>query len=284
MDQVNQHGLARIRSNYSRLSEKEKKIADYILQHPKAIIHHTINQIADELEVADSTVFRFCQRVGFKGYQALKIALAAEMATPVTDIHEKIRAGDDVGTVSEKVFRSNMNTLEDTLKVMDQKALQDAVAALIVAEKVEFFGIGGSAIVSIDAYHKFLRSGMQVHANLDAHMQLMAASQLHAKDVAVIISHSGSTKDILDILHVLRDKNVTIIAITNFAKSTLSKQADILLYTVSDETEFRPEALSSRIAELTLIDALYTNVMLAKGESAQQALQDMRKAIALKRL
>ncbi|SHH22677.1 MULTISPECIES: MurR/RpiR family transcriptional regulator [Virgibacillus] len=284
MDQVNQHGLARIRSNYSRLSEKEKKIADYILQHPKAIIHHTINQIADELEVADSTVFRFCQRVGFKGYQALKIALAAEMATPVTDIHEKIRAGDDVGTVSEKVFRSNMNTLEDTLKVMDQKALYDAVAALIVAEKVEFFGIGGSAIVSIDAYHKFLRSGMQVHANLDAHMQLMAASQLSAKDVAVIISHSGSTKDIMDILHVLRDKNVTIIAITNFAKSTLSKQADILLYTVSDETEFRPEALSSRIAELTIIDALYTNVMLAKGESAQQALQDMRKAIALKRL
>ncbi|RFA34289.1 RpiR family transcriptional regulator [Virgibacillus dokdonensis] len=284
MDQVNQHGLARIRSNYSRLSEKEKKIADYILQHPKAIIHHTINQIADELEVADSTVFRFCQRVGFKGYQALKIALAAEMATPVTDIHEKIQAGDDVGTVSEKVFRSNMNTLEDTLKVIDQKALYDAVAALIVAEKVEFFGIGGSAIISIDAYHKFLRSGMQVHANLDAHMQLMAASQLSAKDVAVIISHSGSTKDIMDILHVLRDKNVTIIAITNFAKSTLSKQADILLYTVSDETEFRPEALSSRIAELTIIDALYTNVMLAKGESAQQALQDMRKAIALKRL
>ncbi|MEF2290800.1 MurR/RpiR family transcriptional regulator [Virgibacillus dokdonensis] len=284
MDQVNQHGLARIRSNYSRLSEKEKKIADYILQHPKTIIHHTINQIADELEVADSTVFRFCQRVGFKGYQALKIALAAEMATSVTDIHEKIQAGDDVGTVSEKVFRSNMNTLEDTLKVIDQKALHEAVAALIVAEKVEFFGIGGSAIVSIDAYHKFLRSGMQVHANLDAHMQLMAASQLRAKDVAVIISHSGSTKDIMDILHVLRDKNVTIIAITNFAKSTLSKQADILLYTVSDETEFRPEALSSRIAELTLIDALYTNVMLAKGESAQQALQDMRKAIALKRL
>ncbi|NWO13783.1 MurR/RpiR family transcriptional regulator [Virgibacillus sp.] len=284
MDQVNQHGLARIRSNYSRLSEKEKKIADYILQHPKTIIHHTINQIADELEVADSTVFRFCQRVGFKGYQALKIALAAEMATPVTDIHEKIQAGDDVGTVSEKVFRSNMNTLEDTFKVIDQKALHEAVAALIVAEKVEFFGIGGSAIVSIDAYHKFLRSGMQVHANLDAHMQLMAASQLRAKDVAVIISHSGSTKDIMDILHVLRDKNVTIIAITNFAKSTLSKQADILLYTVSDETEFRPEALSSRIAELTLIDALYTNVMLAKGESAQQALQDMRKAIALKRL
>ncbi|MBU8567344.1 MurR/RpiR family transcriptional regulator [Virgibacillus pantothenticus] len=284
MNQVNRHGLARIRSNYSRLSDKEKKIADYILQQPKAIIHHTINQIADELEVAESTVFRFCQRVGFKGYQALKIALAAEVVEPVTDIHEKIQAGDDIGTVSEKVFRSNMKTLEDTLKITDQTALNDAVQALIKAERVEFFGIGGSAIVSIDAYHKFLRSGIHVYANLDAHMQLMSASQLGEQDVAVIISHSGSTKDIIDILHVLRDKQVTTIAITNFAKSSLSKHADILLYTVSEETEFRPEALSSRIAELTLIDALYTNVMLAKGESAQQALQDMRKAIALKRL
>lgn len=90
MNQASQHGLARIRSNYSRLSEKEKKIVDYILQHPKAMIHHTINQMADELEVVESTVFRFCQRVGFKGYQALKIALAAEMVTPVADIHEKI--------------------------------------------------------------------------------------------------------------------------------------------------------------------------------------------------
>ncbi|WP_367112767.1 MurR/RpiR family transcriptional regulator [Virgibacillus sp.] len=122
--------------------------------------------------------------------------------------------------------------------------------------------------MSIDAYHKFLHSGIQVHANLDAHMQLMSASQLNEQDVAVIISHSGSTKDMIDILHVLRDKNVTIIAITNFAKSTLTKHADILLYTVSQQTEFGPEALSSRIAELTLIDALYTNVMLAKGESA----------------
>ncbi|NBJ70261.1 MULTISPECIES: MurR/RpiR family transcriptional regulator [Clostridia] len=284
MNQVNQHGLARIRSNYSRLSDKEKKIADYILQQPKAIIHHTINQIADELEVAESTVFRFCQRVGFKGYQALKIALAAEVVEPVTDIHEKIQAGDSIATVSEKVFRSNMKTLEDTLKITDQTALNDAVQALIKAERVEFFGIGGSAIVSIDAYHKFLRSGIHVHANLDAHMQLMSASQLGEQDVAVIISHSGSTKDIIDILHVLRDKQVTTIAITNFAKSSLTKHADILLYTVSEETEFRPEALSSRIAELTLIDALYTNVMLVKGESAQQALQDMRKAIALKRL
>lgn len=284
MKQVNQHGLARIRSNYSRLSDKEKKIADYILQQPKAIIHHTINQIADELEVAESTVFRFCQRVGFKGYQALKIALAAEVVEPVTDIHEKIQAGDSIQTVSEKVFRSNMKTLEDTLKITDHTALNDAVQALIHAERVEFFGIGGSAIVSIDAYHKFLRSGIRVQANLDAHMQLMSASQLGEQDVAVIISHSGSTKDMIDIMHVLRDKQVTTIAITNFAKSSLTKNADILLYTVSEETEFRSEALSSRIAELTIIDALYTNVMLAKGEAAQQALQDMRKAIALKRL
>jgi RpiR family transcriptional regulator, carbohydrate utilization regulator len=284
MEQETQHGLARIRSNYSRLSEKEKKIADYILKHPKEIIHCTINQLADNLEVAESTIFRFCQRIGFKGYQALKIALAAEIVTPIADIHEDIQAGDDVVTVGEKVFRSNIKTLEDTLKIIDEEALKTAVQALVRAEKVEFFGIGGSAIVSLDAYHKFIRSGINVYSNFDAHMQLMSASQLGKQDVAVIISHSGSTKDIIDLLQILKEKQVTTIAITNFAKSPLTKHADILLYTVAEETEFRSEALSSRLAELSIIDVLYTNVMLVKGESAQEALQYMRKAIALKRL
>ncbi|CDQ38184.1 MULTISPECIES: MurR/RpiR family transcriptional regulator [Virgibacillus] len=284
MDKKKQHGLARIRSHYGKFSDKEKRIADYILQHPQDIIHHTINQVAEDLEVAESTVFRFCQRIGFKGYQALKIALAAEIVTPMKDIHEKISDGDNIATVGEKVFRSNIKTLEDTLQIIDVHAMDRAVQTLVQANKVEFFGIGGSAIVSLDAYHKFIRSGIHVNSNFDAHMQLMSASQLSSADVAVLISHSGSTKDMMDLLHVLKEKQVTTIAITNFAKSPLTKEADILLYTAAEETEFRSEALSSRIAELSLIDVLYTNVMIAKGEDAKLALQDMRKAISLKRL
>ncbi|WP_106495897.1 MurR/RpiR family transcriptional regulator [Lentibacillus sp. Marseille-P4043] len=284
MDNVHQHGLASIRSNYGKFSDKEKKIADYILHNPQNIIHHTINQVSDELNVAESTVFRFCQRIGFKGYQALKIALAAEIVTPMKDIHEKINDGDSMATVSEKVFRSNMKTLEDTLHILDGMAIEQAVEAILAANKVEFFGNGGSALVAFDAYHKFVRSGLQVSSNLDSHMQLMTASQLTDKDVAILISHSGSTKDTLDVLQVLKEKKVKTISITNFAKSPLTKEADISLYTVAEETDFRSEALSSRIAQLSIIDVLYTNVMITRKEKGKEALQNMRKAISLKRL
>ncbi|MFB4167299.1 MurR/RpiR family transcriptional regulator [Virgibacillus sp. JSM 102003] len=284
MDNKQKHALASIRSNYGKFSDKEKKIADYVLYNPQNIIHNTINQVADELEVAESTVFRFCKRIGFKGYQAFKIALAAEIVTPMKDIHEKISDGDSVGTVSEKVFRSNIKTLEDTMQIIDGTIFQQAVESIADASKVEFFGSGGSAVVALDAYHKFIRTGIQVNANLESHMQLMSASQLTSGDVAILISHSGSTKDMLDVLQTLKENGVTTISITNFAKSPLTKEADISLYTVSEEIDFRSEAMSSRIAQLTIIDALYTNIMIAEQEDGRHALQNMREAISLKRL
>lgn len=276
--------LAAIKGNYRQFSDKEKKIADYVLGNPKNIIHLTINQIADELNLAESTVFRFCQRLGFKGFQAFKISLAAEVVTPLKDIHEQIEEGDSVKSVTEKVFHSNLKTLEDTLQIIDGDAFEAAVSAIMRAGKIEFFGNGGSASVAMDGYHKFIRLGLHVAMNLDSHIQLMSASQLTDLDIAIVISHSGSTTDVLDVLRVLKEKNVTIICLTNFAKSPLSKEADIALYTVSEETDFRSEALSSRIAQLSLIDALYTNVMIARQDKGKQSLQDMREAMSHKRL
>lgn len=284
MDDGQKHVLASIRGNYGKLSDKEKKIADYILDNPQNIIHHTINQVSDEVNVAESTVFRFCQRIGFKGYQALKIGLAAEIVTPIKDIHEKINEGDSVGTVSKKVFRSNIKTLEDTMHIIDGNTFEQAVGLILAADRVEFFGNGGSAVVALDAYHKFIRSGLQVNANLESHMQLMSASQLTDKDVALLISHSGSTKDMLDVLQILKEKGIKTISITNFAKSPLTKEVDHALYTVAEEIDFRSEAMSSRIAQLSIIDALYTNVMIAKKEKGREALQNMRGAMSLKRL
>ncbi len=279
-----QFALAAIRGSYQRFSDKEKKIADFVLNDPKNIIHLTINQIADELGLAESTIFRFCQRIGFKGFQAFKISLAAEVVAPLKDIHEQIEEGDSVRSVTEKVFRSNINTLEETLQIIDAEAMESASYAIMKARKTEFFGSGGSAMIAMDGYHKFIRLGLLVSMNLDSHMQLMAASQLQKDDVAIVISHSGSTTDVLDVLRVLKEKEVTIICVTNFGKSPLSKDADIALYTVSEETDFRSEALSSRIAQLSLIDALYTNLMILRGDAGKTALQNMRQAMSQKRL
>ncbi|WP_408009552.1 MurR/RpiR family transcriptional regulator [Pseudalkalibacillus sp. A8] len=279
-----QHCIPRIRSFYNRFSEKEKMIADYILNSPEHIIHSTISQVADDLQVAEATVFRFCKRLGFKGYQAMKIALASEIVNPVKDIHETINETDNEKEVAQKVFRSNIRTLEETTHILEQEPYQRAVEMIIHARKVEFYGNGGSGIVAQDAHHKFLRSGIQSAAYSDSHFQLMAASQLTKQDVIVFISHSGTNKDLLEVLDVAKQNKVKTIGITTLAKSPMGQKVDVPLFTTSEETDYRSEALASRIAQLSIIDALYVNVMMKTKDKSQDSLNKMRKAISVKRI
>ncbi|MBU8909013.1 MurR/RpiR family transcriptional regulator [Desertibacillus haloalkaliphilus] len=276
--------IPKIKGTYPQFSDKEKKIADYILENPNNIIHLTISQMADDLGVAEATIFRFCKRIGFKGYQAMKIALASEVVNQMQDIHETIHEGDDEKTVAEKVFKSNIKTLEETLQVIESEPFKTAVDALLQARRIEFYGSGGSGIIALDAHHKFIRTGIPTAAYMDSHFQLMSASQLTDEDVVVLLSHSGTSRDILQALEVAKEHSVRTIGITTLAKSPLSEGVDIPLYTVSEETEFRSEALASRLAQLSIIDALFVNVSIGRKDVMKTSLQNMREAISLKRI
>ena len=284
MDEKSQHCLPRIRSHYSQFSEKEKRIADFIIANPEKIIHSTISGVAEELGIADATVFRFCKRLGFKGYQAMKISLASDLVTPIKDIHETINEQDSEGVIAQKIFRSNMRTLEDSLSILKEETFTDAVRAMVGARRIEFYGTGGSGFVAMDAHHKFLRTGMTTTAYNDSHMQLISASQLTKDDVIVFISHSGSNKDLLEVLEVAKKNHVTTVAITHFAKSPLSSRVDIPLFTVSQETEYRSEALASRISQLSIVDALYVTIMMKRKDLSKSALQKIRDAISIKKI
>lgn len=281
---VQTHCIARIKSSYTDFSDKEKQIADYVMSNPQKIVHSTISQVAEDLGLAEATVFRFCKRIGFKGYQAMKIALASEVVNLMDDIHEKIKIGDSEKEVAEKVFKANIRTLEETLRIIDKDHFKEAVQAILKANRIEFYGNGGSGSVAEDAHHKFLRTGLNSYAYSDSHLQIMSAALLNKKDVAVLISHSGSNKDMLEALEVAKNAGAFTIAITTLAKSPLSQGADITLFTVSDETEYRSEALSSRLAQLSIIDALYVNISIARKDLVKNTLQKIRSAISLKRL
>ena len=123
---MTQNTIKKINSLYPRLSEKEKKIADYIQEDPSRIINKTINEVSADLNIADATVFRFCKRLGFKGYQAMKIALASEVITPIQQIHEEISDQDNEKTIFEKIFKSNIQTLENTMHILDETSINKA--------------------------------------------------------------------------------------------------------------------------------------------------------------
>jgi len=274
----------RIKSIASTLSQKEQKIANYISDYPEKIIYGTVNEVATELGLADSTVFRFCKRLGYQGFQDMKIAIASEKSNTMDEVHEKIEKNDDEKTVLEKIFQSNIQTLKDTIEVVDEDNFSLAVDKILQSNKIEFFGVGGSNAVAMDSYHKFIRTGLSVNYQLDSHLQLMSSSQLKKGDLAILISHTGQTKDTLQILDVLKENNIFTIGISGFADSPLNQNVDLSLNTLSEETDFRSEALSSRIAQLTILDALYVSLMMRLKTEGTESLDVIRQVIEKKRL
>lgn len=254
--------LARLKATEDSFTETEKKIADFLLNSPDEIIHLSITELSEKTKTSDSSIIRLCRKIGYKGYQEMKIDIAQSLTTPTKQLHEDINEKDSIAQIKEKIFLAASSTILDTLHVLYDSELEKAIKAITKAKRIMFLGSGASAMVALDAQHKFLKIGIPVLTFLDNHMQLMGSSLLTEDDVVIAISHSGSNKDILAPIALCREAGTTIIAITNYSKSPLTKQADINLFTSSKETKFRTDATASRIAQLTIIDLLITGIVL----------------------
>lgn len=262
--------MIRIQSAYPHLSDKERKIADYILSHPEETINSSINQVSARISVADATVFRFCRRLEFKGFQEMKIVLAADIAKNRQIEQEKSKyQNDETMSLAEHVFQDNIRTLENTFQILNSKAFNKAVDLLSEAERVAFFGSSGSVTIAQEAHRKFVRAGIMTYAPSDGEFQMLSASQLTSKDVAVFISYSASDKHLLQVARTAETAGCPTIGLTGFMKSTLGDMMDVSLHTVSVPTDFRSESYVARAAQMTLVDALYANVINRKHTSEQ---------------
>ena len=170
-----------------------------------------------------------------------------------------------------------------TKKVLKSDQLALAAQAILSAKKVVLFGLGNSASIALDAQHKLMRAGINAVAYSDNHMQSISASHLCEGDVAIGISHSGSSRDIVEALQIAREKGATTISITNKGRSPITKQSDIVLNTASDETQYSILALNSRISQLALIDSLYYYIAYSLDEEGRKAIDDTEQALMSKK-
>jgi len=282
-DQPTRGLLQRLVVVRNRLPTAAQQVADYILRAPEEVIRKSITEVAEASSVSEGTVVRLCQQLGVKGFQDLKLSLANELIEPVKLIHEDVQLEDSNVSVVEKVIRSNIKALEETLRIVDANALDRAVEIILQAKRVEFFGIGSSGPVAVDAYYRMLRIGINAVVTIDSHMQAVTATLAH-EDVAVVtISHSGSTKETVEATRLAKAAGAKTIVITNYGKSPIQAYADVVLYTIANETMFRTEAMASRIAELTIVDALYVCVALANVERSLENMSHTTEALSLKR-
>lgn len=239
-------------------TKSEQRVIDTIISSPQNIIYASIAELAKHSNVSEPTVMRTCKKLGLNGYQDLKITLARELVNPMQYLNENISPDDDTFAVTAKVFQSITQTLNFTRENLNIPDIEKAADSILNAKKVIILGVGNSHAISLDFQHKLMRLGMNANAYSDPHMATIAISFLEPKDVVFCISHSGSSREIVDLAVQASQQNATIISLTNIGISPLSKIADIALHTFSDETKYRIIGLNSRIAQLAIIDTIYT--------------------------
>jgi DNA-binding MurR/RpiR family transcriptional regulator len=274
--------LARVRGVYPSLNRAARQVADYVLAEPERVIRASVSEVAAAARVSDATVVRLARLLGLRGYQDLKISLARDLVSPLESLLEDLAADDPPEVVVRKVFSANVRCLQDTLAVLDMNEMKRAAEVIGRARKVLVIGVGTSAPNACDAANKLVRLGLDCAAETDGHLQVMRAALLSREDCVLAISHSGSTKDPIETLRVAAARGAATICITNNSLSPITKVARVRLVTASRETMFRSEAMSSRLAQASIIDALFTLVAMAEPDRSQRHLKAVEDAIVIK--
>ncbi len=269
--------LEKIERQKDKLSKSEQKVAEVILDQPEQIIHFTIAVLAEQAEVSEPTVNRFCRRLETKGFPDFKLQLAQCLAQAkgIPYVSRHVNKKDDAKEYTDKIFESTMANLEMAQKGLNPLNIEKSVNLLSNAAKISFFGLGASGIVANDAHNKFFRFNLPVVYFEDILMQRMSAINSQKGDVLVVISHTGRTRALVEIASLARAKQASVLGITA-AGSPLAHQCDIVLsLDVAEDTDlYMP--MSSRIAQLTLIDVLVTGFMLKKGSAFSERLRQTK--------
>ena len=265
--------LAKIEKTISDLSKSEATVAQYIVDNPKEVVNMPIAELAAICEVSEPTVVRTCRSVGFLGYQALKIALIQGISAPISYEGEEISNDDDVATIAHKISSSAVDAIRLTQENLNIEDVEKAADLFSNAGRVLIFATGGSTSVALEAEHKFMRIGLDAKAFTDANTQTIAATFARDRDVIFAISHSGASKLVIDNSRLAKTNGATVISLTSRWKSPLSKTSDIPLFTVANEPYKDTVAVSSRYAELAIVDLLYLYMSLSHGDAKSQMVK-----------
>ena len=212
--------LIRIRSAYPSMAKVHRRIADRILSIPRGIVTMPVTELAELAGASEASVVLFCKKLGYRGFQHLKFVLSEEVfAASSSDIHEEIDRRDEVPVIIKKVFNTSIQALRDTMRILDQSALQTAAEAILAANRVLIVGVGISGMIAEDFWMKLFRINRNVAFYNDHTWMRMAAAIAGPGDLVFAISHSGSTKPVIDALTVAKGRGARTIGLTNYMNS-----------------------------------------------------------------
>jgi len=272
-----------ISNELQAMRKSERKVGQFVLAQPDEVIRMRIVDLAEQAEVSEPTVVRFCRAVGCDGFQDFKRALAQQLASSPSIGQIAVTDSDSTAEYSFKVFDSTVDSLLKVRDNLDLEMLDRAVQALCAAKRVEFYGFGASAAVAFDAQHRFFRLQLATAAYSDPHLQNMSATSLSPDDVVVAFSQSGRTKALLDSIALVKTRGAKVIALAP-SQSPVAEAATIpITIDVKEDIQIYTP-LSSRIAHLAVIDVLAIGVAQQKGPQLEEHLQLLQKNLDSLRL
>lgn len=275
--------LAEIAAAIPSLRKSEVKVAEFVLKAPQQVMHMRIVDLAQEAQVSEPTIVRFCRGIGCNGFQEFKVRIAQEIAITNNIGQFAIAEDDSIEDICDKIADTTIQRLHQVKTQLKSAQIANAANAISNARRVEFYGFGASGAVAIDAQHKFFRLQVATAAYSDPHMQAMSAVTLSDQDVVVAISQSGRTKDLLHSVQLAQQHGARVVCLTP-ANTPLSQTADLPIHiNIEEDTEqFTP--MTSRIAHLMIIDMLAVAVTQRRGPEFAAHLNAIKRSIKSLRL
>jgi RpiR family carbohydrate utilization transcriptional regulator len=254
--------LVRMDGLYISLKRAEKRLADYIFAHPQEVCKTSIQSLQEKSDVGYATIIRFCKKAGYHGYKAFKRSLAYDLKhekkSMTAPVESSIQHEDSIDTIIHKTFDSSNNILEETRSMLDTESIYSVVDKLLSAGEIYFIGTGMSGVSARYASTRFFRLGLPCSAESDATLYKIKSSLLQESDILFAISSSGRSLNIVDAARIARDTGVTVVAMTDFAISPLSRIAKINLYTTPRNTRlFLHLDMPLIIGQINILDVLF---------------------------
>ncbi|AKP32763.1 MurR/RpiR family transcriptional regulator [Yersinia aleksiciae] len=267
--------LLRIRQLYPTLAQNDRKLADFLLTNPEQARHLSSQLLAQQTGVSQSAVVKFAQKLGYKGFPALKLALSEVVAAPAqaVTLHNQILSTDSLKTVGEKLLSEKAAALRATLDINSEQRLTQALEMLRAARRIILTGIGASGLVAKDLAYKLLKIGVMAVSETDMHAQIAAVQALDSRDLLLAISFSGERREINLAAEEAQRCGAKVLALTSFSPNSLQQRADHCLYTISEEPVIRSAAISSSTAQYALTDLLFMAMIQQDLESAQDHIK-----------
>lgn len=256
---------------FPKMTKAEKKVADYVLEHPAEVMDMSITDLSEKCGVGETSVFRFCRTMHLKGYQDFKVSLALSVNNPHLSGSKLMGEAVHMETIQDlcqNLYDLYVGTLNEARHTLDHQKIDNIVTLMLEAREIYLFGLGISGCTALTLQKRLLGINPRVYYHLDGHAQIMCSSLLGPGSLAIVFSNSGITKDCIQIARLARESGAKVVFVTKFIKTPAAEYAHIVLLSGAVEGPLQGGSVAPKLSQMFIADILYSEYFRRMGEQA----------------